>query len=300
MDAVDYKNGQKNHWRRMVWNETLRRVRSRSRTELILYLPGSKDLDRVVAMSKGVPGANLVAIDNNTLIVRELRDRGIPTIQGELLDVLASWPRGHKVCAVMADFCSGLELNSNLALLDQFQHPDLINAVLCINLMRGRDPSTNKWLKMDRSAGSVILPTAEALAGNDKHRAAQFVAYHALDMILAAMNPPGHKEAMENGGGFVQIPAMPTDLLAKFARQLFRPCFYSYLSTSGQVFDSAVLNPFIVALDSLVKLQVKGIDPFERIFKEVWSDTKADSDTRQRVIASLAVRTRRMRAGNLQ
>lgn len=59
----DYDVGPKNHWRRTIWNEILRRTAGQEKEKLILYLAGPQDLDRKVALQKGVPDQNLVAID---------------------------------------------------------------------------------------------------------------------------------------------------------------------------------------------------------------------------------------------
>jgi hypothetical protein len=76
----DYDVGPKNHWRRTIWNEILRRTAGQEKEKLILYLAGPQDLDRKVALQKGVPDQNLVAIDvvmENVLRVRQGRGRKI-------------------------------------------------------------------------------------------------------------------------------------------------------------------------------------------------------------------------------
>jgi hypothetical protein len=59
----DYDVGRKNHWRRTIWNEILRRTAGQEKQNVVLYLAGPQDLDRTVALQKGVPDQNLVAID---------------------------------------------------------------------------------------------------------------------------------------------------------------------------------------------------------------------------------------------
>jgi hypothetical protein len=51
----DYDVGPKNHWRRTIWNEILRRTAGQEKEKLILFLAGPQDLDRNVALQKGVP-----------------------------------------------------------------------------------------------------------------------------------------------------------------------------------------------------------------------------------------------------
>jgi hypothetical protein len=69
----DYDVGPKNHWRRTIWNEILRRTAGQEKENLILYLAGPQDLDRKVALQKGVPDQNLVAIPKDTGGVYEQR-----------------------------------------------------------------------------------------------------------------------------------------------------------------------------------------------------------------------------------
>ncbi len=59
----NYKTGIKNNWRRSHWNEILRRTNGAEKRLPVIYFPGPQDLDRIVAVSKGVPTHNLIAID---------------------------------------------------------------------------------------------------------------------------------------------------------------------------------------------------------------------------------------------
>lgn len=59
----NYSFGSKNHWRRTIWNEVLRRTQGRERDGYVLYLAGANNLDHAVAIEKRVPEHNLVAID---------------------------------------------------------------------------------------------------------------------------------------------------------------------------------------------------------------------------------------------
>jgi hypothetical protein len=74
----DYDVGPKNNWRRTIWNEILRRTDGQEKEKLILYLAGPQDLDRKVALQKGVPDQNLVAIDVVMDNVTRVREEGAP------------------------------------------------------------------------------------------------------------------------------------------------------------------------------------------------------------------------------
>lgn len=151
--SKDYKFGQKNNWRRAVWNDVLSRTKGREKRECILYLAGPQDLDRTVAMSKGVPGVNLVAIDRAGANVTRARKSGGVAIQGDIHDVLWNWPESRPVCAVLLDFCCGLEVSAAFAMEAVMTRPSMRGVVMMANFMRGRDPSTNKLRSLMASYG---------------------------------------------------------------------------------------------------------------------------------------------------
>jgi hypothetical protein len=141
---LDYKFSSKNHWRRTIWNDVLRRTNGREKKEVILYLPGKDDLDRNVALSKGVPDNNLIAVEKNKENVKSLRKKGVNVIEGDLFSVVESWSSSKKICAILADICSGVEpsvLNifSSISLRESARE-----SVLMLNMQRGRDPRTSK------------------------------------------------------------------------------------------------------------------------------------------------------------
>lgn len=84
IDAVEYKNGPKNQWRRTLWNAIADATPDR-RNELVLYLPGSKDLDRPEAVRRGFLPANMIAVERSPAVASELRQRGVTVIQSDLL-----------------------------------------------------------------------------------------------------------------------------------------------------------------------------------------------------------------------
>jgi hypothetical protein len=143
MDIIEFKNGGKNHWRRTAWNRIADMASPRD--ALVLYLPGSKDLDRPEAVRRGFKPANLIAVERDPSICAALRSVGTTTICGNLNDVLTDWPVDRSINVVVADFQCGLG-NEAILLADIYaNHPALANAVLLVNLQRGRDED-GKWL----------------------------------------------------------------------------------------------------------------------------------------------------------
>ena len=90
-----YRFGTKNNWRRRIQNEAFRRVGGRYRTDPILYLAGSEDIDREVAIGKGVPAQNMIGIDRCRVNADRIRARGYPCLYGEAGDILEAWPEGR-------------------------------------------------------------------------------------------------------------------------------------------------------------------------------------------------------------
>ena len=106
-DAVDYRNPQKNQWRARVWG-AIRAATPNPSSGLVLYLPGSTDLDARIAVRRGFRLENMVAIDRDKSIISQLRaDRRI-AINADLFETLLAWPDHVKVGAVIADLQCGL------------------------------------------------------------------------------------------------------------------------------------------------------------------------------------------------
>lgn len=142
---ISYRSGQKNHWRRWVWNritETLPKgIRPRDAT--VLYLPGEADLDWPEARRRGYQRENMIACERDPRVVRALRARGVTTISLSLALAMQAWPQGRPVHVVHADLCSGITSDLLLILQELFREP-FANSVASLNLLRGRDPiSTN-------------------------------------------------------------------------------------------------------------------------------------------------------------
>lgn len=259
----DYRFGNKNNWRRTVWNEIARRVEDKKEA-VVLYLAAGQDLDRKVATSKGFRSNNLIAVDSDKGVVKSLRKRGRLAIEGGLSDVLAAWPRSRSIDVVFADYCCGLVAEvynlTEIALLAGAIKPD---GVLLVNMQRGRETGeANRVNKMLTWEGQGLLHRGEKLS----LYAIERVAWDAAQ-----------------GRGYKSSEAIPDDLwdhLARASENHLMPAIASY--KSGVVMDSVVVTmPRLKAYKERPTLPSR-LDNDPRIRK-----------IRRRISATLAVRTMR-------
>lgn len=318
------ENSQKNHWRRTQWNEVLRRTNGREAHQPILYLAGPNDQDRKIALDKGVPPENLIAIDRYLPNIQSVRDNGgIGICASDVLDLLWSWPKDRDVCAVMLDYCSGIEKN-NVAVFDAFQLTPFLNSVVMVNLMRGRDPWSNslrdllKSVKLyDRVIGCSLIDGSERIIVDDPiHRGYQFLVFHAWDVWACAMGK-GSAEAIES-----KEATMPYDDSPEWRSHImkimdsFNPKFYSYKS-GHIVFDSCIFEPFKACHEArkAIRADPAEIDRFIEFTKymgrpikkeDILSHDRVDLAKQRgwvvkslfrKVCAALAVRTTRLKRG---
>jgi len=274
----DYKFGQKNNWRRAMWNEVLSRTSGRERVEPILYLAGPQDMDREIALSKGVHADSMIAIDRSRQNVDAIRELGASAINADAIDALMSWPSSRPVSAVLMDFCCGLDRHMASDLYVAMTRVPFRNAVWMVNFMRGRDSTSNTL----RDALREMFPSPGAVTANgvkhdaSKHRGAQFLMLRWLECFLS---------------GERSLDRLRRVFAVGFERQ--KPWFWSYRS-GNLVFDSAVFWPLSKGTDPLAYFQgqMGGTKAqFERIDR-AFSDPKVA----RKIAATLAVRTMRMGA----
>lgn len=141
-----YDNGPKRHWRRTGWNAKIRAAKLLRDGELVLYLPGENDFDRVVATEKGIPELNLVAVDKDRSVVDGLRAHGKLAICGDILEIAGNM-RSRKIGILSGDFTC--DVNSKIAsrIIDLLYQPQMAEAVLHFNFLRGRwsDGEMKSW-----------------------------------------------------------------------------------------------------------------------------------------------------------
>lgn len=136
LDATDYKNGQKNNWRRRAWNHIASLA---DKDAVVLYLPGERDLDRKEAVQRGFKDNNLIAVERDKSVAATLRKQGVNTINSDLLTVLQNWPNHTPIGVVIADLQCGFD-PAVFDLVKAFAlHPALYETTFLVNLQRGRD-----------------------------------------------------------------------------------------------------------------------------------------------------------------
>ena len=239
---MDYSFGSKNHWRRTIWNDILRRTGGKENDGVILYLPGAGDLDRKIATSKGVPKNNLIAVENSEKTVQQLRKRGSNVIRGDIAEIFRDWSGGTPVYAVNADFCCGIE-DGVLPLLAR-RVTNTQDAVVCANFQRGRDFSGKLrdlwWKDLDNNlmgATNKYIQYCLELEGRQsfrgkRHRGVMFYSLFFMFAIYWAQEGLGR------------------DLFDYEYSSLFdnlwstvKPSFFTYRSKSGVFMDSTILSP---------------------------------------------------------
>lgn len=265
-ESKDYDFDVKNEWRRMIWNKVLRRTRGREKSECILYLPGSEDLDRAIAIRRGVPQDNLIAVDWERSNVNDVRRSGGAAIHGDVFDMLKAWPVRHRACALVLDFCQGFQRLEDLARLMAIQMSNgaLSDAIMAINMQRGRDAESETFRAQ---LGSLIekhrtLPDDCGMLPGDllvsryrqlistidaKHRGFLFAAWYTMNMVKGLENAAKIDDItrrlfdlFEWNSGLVWMSLLLDDV---------KPRFHTYRSTGGMYFDSVVMNPASSFLD---------------------------------------------------
>lgn len=128
-----------------MWNRISDAVLDR-KNAVVLYLPGSQDLDAPEAIRRGFHPANLIAIERNKEIAEQLRSRKRTVICADLSDVLVNWPATTPVAVVLADLQSNLTDPTKTIMNDWLANVPFANGVLILNIQRGREsPSDPTW-----------------------------------------------------------------------------------------------------------------------------------------------------------
>lgn len=270
--SKNFKFGTKNNWRRWAWNQIAKRVENK-RQALVLYLAGEQDLDRKIAMEKGFKSDNLIIVENNPGVVKSLRGQGKNVIRADIENVLANWPlQGPAVDVVIADFCSGLGLNLNIAFGGIFMVPSLWKTTYIVNLMRGRDPFSSHF--KDFLNRQAIFEFDDL-----KNRAV-------LLMTWIALNALRGRWGMATGEwtGFKVTRSGWDEILS-----YLNSGFFSYRS-GNLFFDSAVFNSpnrygsDSEALEIISRFRAKG---------KTWATPRVE-EVKKRISAALAIRTMRL------
>lgn len=239
-ESFDYKFGNKNNWRRWVWNRIAEKVDVPVKDAIVLYMAGELDHDRTVAIKKGFKAHNLISIERDRAVADALRDKRVLTICANIIEVLQSWPLKKKVHAIYLDMCSGLE-NS---LVDVLRYapfmPPFFDAVWIFNLMRGRDRSTG-WLRDELAINF----------GREKHRGIILKEWLNLYLGISAIRERHPEWIHEREDGANEVNLMRLASYTSVLNTASNPQFNSYKSASGQIFDSLIwISPFRVLVTS--------------------------------------------------
>lgn len=287
----NYRFGQKNNWRRTVWNAVLRRTNGRERTHPILYLAGPEDIDRRIAVGKGVPNQNLIAIDIDEKNVNSVRSIAAPALHARANDVLRNWPESRPVAAVMLDLCCGLSEDA-LDSLDLLMRYPFRDAVVMINMLRGRDAWSNslrEWITRFDNMPIHFICGPKALEHCGKHRGMQLMSLLSLDLVDIVFRGKDLSRFVDFGTLDEYIE--PEDrqakcrlVIASHAHKDMDPQYWSYKS-GALTFDSVVFHS--------VFRGVAGSD-------ETWGLNgfiqDKDPEVARQIAAVMAVRTRRLSA----
>lgn len=325
-EDFDYKFGNKNNWRRWAWNRVMERLQVPNEDATVLYLAGRDNLDGEICLSHGFRQENMLAVEAESESLSELRQNGVLAIDGDLFDVCRSWRSDGNVHVVWADLCGGLSRR----VLDECMKISLLrhlgDTVFMFNMLRGRDASSNevrhdrnkRALKGVNDARDSRLSAIQSMLGcseeealkrwtetleniwaeREKHRG-----YHLWDNLVAwnirlitdqivitesgnLCRQPGFVESGEKS--FEEVQAWN---IRKTLEEIAIPVFRSYVSTSGQTFDSVIFrNPFGAICHNATASQ-KFSSACDRFHA-----TLRDKTISRRIAAVLAHRTRRMQA----
>lgn len=230
----NYQFGNKNNWRRWLWNRIIEKMdnpcdlmlsfkatgrikcetKINRREAVCLYLPGPKDIDREIATSKGIKNNNLIACDTDDEIIKNIRKNGNLGINGDIADIIYNFGNSLKINVLAIDLCCGLteyihKLLHSLIYMDMGY--DYI--ILGINMMRGRDRYATNFTNI-----------------NDKHRGkAMFEIFEKMYMG-AGPRDENHRLFLED----------TEDNIIKLCLMRDSVSYYSYRSKSGTIFDSIV------------------------------------------------------------
>lgn len=142
--SKDYHYGQKNNWRRTVHNRIKDRLQVPVKQANVLYLSGQNDLDRPEFLRRGFRGDNLISVERDRDAVYKIRAKGTLCMSGTLSEVVRN-VRGLEFHVVLADFCGGFTDESMHLLFAIIHNPCFGPSVCALNLLRGRDPSSNEY-----------------------------------------------------------------------------------------------------------------------------------------------------------
>lgn len=273
---MNYDFKQKEHWRNRMWNIIMDRVPCHPRDAIVLYLPAEQDLDREAARKRGFHDQNLIAVDINLDVVRAIRARGLPAIHGDVFEVIRNWRSDHRPDAIFLDLLHGVD--ANVVGLAQYEPLLSTDAVVAINLMRGRDKAASIYKVVLEKNGEKY----------NKHRGQQAFEYitgmltvHAFS-YMGKKGPDAVRDAIRSNSGMIEWNSH----CCKWERLMksSNPVFESYKSSCGIYFDSALYNTRMGGMHEMVYSKIRQCL------------TDKDREVARQIAAVLAHRTMRLSA----
>lgn len=311
-----YRFGAKNNWRRWMWNEVVKRTNGAEQRLPTLYLAGPEDNDRFVAVDKGFPRDNLIAVDRDRSNYIAVRRAGGPALREDIYDVLEAWPHKRLVASVVMDFCGGFT-EDVMRLNAAFARNPFISSVKALNFQRGRDGWSNELRQLLLDAGIVDLLLQstfpfhnESISRSNKNRAVHFTVWQAhLDWhillryegtwMMAIDALLGRNVSLELSRSLGDdAPRGAYHLAIQWIVLGLSPAFHSYKS-GGLVFDSVVYGRSEHVGKSMddyweaAKPIIQNADETKfRAARAASINTPCEADVKRRIGAMLAVRSR--------
>lgn len=243
----DYDSTAKKQWRVWTWNRITKKLKIPAKDAVGLYFAAAQDLDRPVAIRKGINPNNLIAVERDIDSVKALRKKKVNVINGDLCAAIRDWSDTKpSINFINADFTCGIT-NSVRAFLALIFASDWVshNGVVAFNLLRGRDKGLTELhqsLFAENSIGSrIVMPKLLSKKKQNEIHRGQRLALAGLIHIginlsvnLRFRKIKGEDEAFRHRRIY--------DTVIKFVKNC-SPVFYSYKSANGRnVMDSCVFN----------------------------------------------------------
>lgn len=217
----------KNEYRGWVWNQMAARLKG-IEDATIFYLVGPAPHDYEVAIKKNFQRKNIIGIDLSSDNIKKLRMAGGIGVCTDLITAIMNY--NGRIDGVIADFCCGFE-RSVISFLHTISACPTMHAktVISVNVMRGRDYN---------GYSSVGPECREFLFGNARKRNKWVYEYY-ITLVCGAYKYVNFK-------------------FEKFVKAGLNPKYHSYLSDSGQYFDSVTFNRVIgVNGESIMSRRIK-------------------------------------------
>jgi len=207
---MDYDFDSKNKWRVAIWKEIARRCAAPLSHAVVLYMPGAEDFDAFPAKRVGFDENHMIGVERERKIVEKIRKRGRICIHGDFLQVMHAWPTQRYPDVVFGDF-TGTVSDKMSSVLTHNRVPGVCYAM---NVLRGRESASDElreWIQV------------MARCGRGDHR-------FLMKRIYDAINVAEYAESVGKDYWTYMGLRMRDGV----------PCFKTYISTSGQRFDSQV------------------------------------------------------------